>query len=210
MTLYDYQMGLEIAMHDYPFYALIQAAMRQADTDNLEKLREAFPHIWNELQLRYKASGGKDEFSWAGKPPSNEMWVSNYDGRVTRFIDGKLATEVPQPPLISSLAHTFPVVQMLDQLVSNYELNKGEQLNPDGTPKYPLELWQRLWNMWGVKTKIANMDDLKMQEQRMVRSKIMELKNLWKRASPEQKVYIEGILNDYSYHGQYRDFKEYD
>ncbi len=31
MSFYDYQMGLRVATEDYPFYALIQAAMRQAD-----------------------------------------------------------------------------------------------------------------------------------------------------------------------------------
>lgn len=58
MSLYDYKMGLEIALHDYPFYALIQAAMRQADTDNLDKLKAAFPEVWEELQLRYNATRG--------------------------------------------------------------------------------------------------------------------------------------------------------
>jgi len=58
MSLYDYQMGLSVAGGDYPFYSLIQAAMRQADTDNLEKLKAAWPQVWKELQARYKASGG--------------------------------------------------------------------------------------------------------------------------------------------------------
>lgn len=58
MSLYDYKKGLEIAIEDYPFYALIQAAMRQADTINLEKLQNAWPRVWNEIQLRYHAPGG--------------------------------------------------------------------------------------------------------------------------------------------------------
>lgn len=41
------------------FYTLIMAAMRQADTDNLEALQSAFPRVWNELRRRYNAPGGK-------------------------------------------------------------------------------------------------------------------------------------------------------
>ena len=58
MSHYDYQMGLEISAKDYPFYAIVQAAIRQADSVNLEKLRQAFPQVWEELQARYNAPGG--------------------------------------------------------------------------------------------------------------------------------------------------------
>ena len=58
MSLYDYQMSLEIATNDYPSYALIQAAIRQADTDNLERLMQAFPRVHAELLARYHAPGG--------------------------------------------------------------------------------------------------------------------------------------------------------
>jgi len=59
MSLYDYKIGLKISTQGYPFYALIQASMRQADTVNLEKLIESFPEIWYELRARYNAPGGK-------------------------------------------------------------------------------------------------------------------------------------------------------
>jgi hypothetical protein len=39
MTLIDYQLSLLLEMKDIPFYALIMAAMRRADTSNLKKLR---------------------------------------------------------------------------------------------------------------------------------------------------------------------------
>ena len=64
MSLYDYQKSLEIAGADYPFYAIVMAAMRQADTNNLRKLEQAFPDTFHELQARYYAPGGmlsKDE-----------------------------------------------------------------------------------------------------------------------------------------------------
>jgi hypothetical protein len=58
MSLYDYKESQQIAKKDYPFYALIMAAMRQADTDNAEKLKEAFPEVWKELKARYNAPAG--------------------------------------------------------------------------------------------------------------------------------------------------------
>lgn len=58
MSYYDYIAGRSIAAEDYPFYALIQAAMREADTENLEKLKLAFPDTYEELMNRYDAPGG--------------------------------------------------------------------------------------------------------------------------------------------------------
>jgi len=59
MNVYEYEVGKRIEAKGYPFYALVQAAMRQADTDNLIKLQNAWPHIWSELQKRYHAPGGE-------------------------------------------------------------------------------------------------------------------------------------------------------
>lgn len=58
MSLYDYRVSLAIAAEDYPFSALIMAAMRRADADNLDRLQQAFPHTWAELLARYHAPGG--------------------------------------------------------------------------------------------------------------------------------------------------------
>jgi len=58
MTFYDYQKSKEIEAEAYPFYAIIMAAMRQADSTNLAELKRAFPDIFDELQERYNAPGG--------------------------------------------------------------------------------------------------------------------------------------------------------
>jgi len=58
MSLYDYNVSREIESKGYPFYALLMAAIRQADSDNLVKLRDAFPEVFRELNLRYNAGGG--------------------------------------------------------------------------------------------------------------------------------------------------------
>jgi hypothetical protein len=41
------------------FYALIMAAARQADSENFERLRAAFPETIKEVQARYDAPGGR-------------------------------------------------------------------------------------------------------------------------------------------------------
>jgi hypothetical protein len=58
MSRYDYEASKQISASDYPFYALIMAAMRQADTYNANELRHAWPQVWDELQSRYNAPGG--------------------------------------------------------------------------------------------------------------------------------------------------------
>ena len=55
---YEYVVSQQLASADYPFYALIMAAMRRADSDNIEVLKDAWPDVWEELQARYRASGG--------------------------------------------------------------------------------------------------------------------------------------------------------
>ena len=56
MSLYDYQRSQKIT--NEPFYALIMAAMRQADDLNLETLKDGFPDIYKELEARYNAPDG--------------------------------------------------------------------------------------------------------------------------------------------------------
>lgn len=55
---YDYEVSNQIAIADPPFYALIMAAMRRADSRNLARLAAAFPDTFNELEARYNAPGG--------------------------------------------------------------------------------------------------------------------------------------------------------
>ena len=58
MSRHEYEVSKAIVAQDYPFYALIFAAMRQADTMNIISLRREFPAQWDELQARYEAPGG--------------------------------------------------------------------------------------------------------------------------------------------------------
>ena len=58
MSLCDYRVSREIEAQDYPFYAIIMAAMRKADSHNYDALRKAFPATSMELNARYNAPGG--------------------------------------------------------------------------------------------------------------------------------------------------------
>ena len=58
MSLYDYRVSAEIRYTDPPFYALIMAAIRKADTINTAKLRAVFPDTYAEFEARYHAPGG--------------------------------------------------------------------------------------------------------------------------------------------------------
>ncbi len=58
MSHFDYMVSRNIEAEEYPFYALVMACIRQADSDNLEKLREAFPDVVHEFRARYNAPNG--------------------------------------------------------------------------------------------------------------------------------------------------------
>lgn len=59
MSLHEYIVSRELSETDPPFYALIMAAVRQADTLNLERLEIAFPRVVAEVRARYNAPGGR-------------------------------------------------------------------------------------------------------------------------------------------------------
>jgi len=106
MSYDDFMCGLELAEHDYPFYGLIQAAIRvalmkqtamikamiKADTkkmrkldaenlENLERLKKCFPAAWDDLKKRYVAPEGK---LWREKEISylNAVWRETITGEV--------------------------------------------------------------------------------------------------------------------------------
>ena len=63
MSFYDYEVSKLISagtctVPDPPFAALIMAAIRKADTDNVAKIELAWPRIYKEFVERYHAPGG--------------------------------------------------------------------------------------------------------------------------------------------------------
>jgi hypothetical protein len=58
MSYHEYVESRLIEAEGYPFYALLMAAMRQADTDNYRKFCDTWPEVAEELRERYNAPGG--------------------------------------------------------------------------------------------------------------------------------------------------------
>ena len=58
MSRYDYHASQMLDQFDAPFYGLIMAALRKADTSNAAKIRAAWPEVAAEFQARYDAPGG--------------------------------------------------------------------------------------------------------------------------------------------------------
>lgn len=59
MSLYDYKISESLAGGKYPFYALLMELIRQADDVNTEKIKAAWPEVYEEMQARYNAPGGE-------------------------------------------------------------------------------------------------------------------------------------------------------
>jgi hypothetical protein len=65
MSIIDYRKSIHLSSNG--FYPLLMAAMRNADNDNLEKLKQVFPRVYEELTQRYNAPGGalsRNEMDW--------------------------------------------------------------------------------------------------------------------------------------------------
>lgn len=58
MSLYDYRVSLKIGRSDPPFYSLIMAALRKADTVNSNKINAMWPELYAEFAERYHAPAG--------------------------------------------------------------------------------------------------------------------------------------------------------
>ena len=54
----EYLESQKLMAGDPSFYALIMAAMRKADTNNVERLKAGWPLVWKEFIARYHAPGG--------------------------------------------------------------------------------------------------------------------------------------------------------
>lgn len=57
-SVYDYQISQQLAVQDLPFYGLLFALIRRADTRNTELIRQAWPEVYDEFVTRYNSPGG--------------------------------------------------------------------------------------------------------------------------------------------------------
>lgn len=61
LTLREYLLSTEMGRRidaDDDFYAILSLLMRNADTYNADRLRAAYPLVWDDLKARYNAPGG--------------------------------------------------------------------------------------------------------------------------------------------------------
>jgi len=61
LSLYEYTESVhaQIAGCSFGFYSKLAALMRDADTDNLERLKTCWPRLHADLKARYNAPGGR-------------------------------------------------------------------------------------------------------------------------------------------------------
>lgn len=161
------------------------------------------------LSVGFRMIGGKGEFN-ADRLPYGEPVVSIGDGSVFQFTeDGKIDRTIQQAPLISSIAHMFPAVQMVENLLTPFEISghtwvglPKPVLNPDGSYKYPRELTQMLLSPF-ISTRVRSREELIRGERMQVRKAVQGLKALYDRSGPEDREYIKETLGDYT-RGEYR------
>lgn len=54
----EYQLSKSVTLLDAPFYSMLCALFRQADSENLTLLQETFPHELDTFKKRVNAPGG--------------------------------------------------------------------------------------------------------------------------------------------------------
>lgn len=55
---WDYTHSMTLSAEDPPFYALLFALIRKADTSNMEKIAREWPDVVAEFKMRYNLPGG--------------------------------------------------------------------------------------------------------------------------------------------------------
>ena len=75
LTQDEYRQSLKLAAQRYSFYALLAAAVRKADTDNLALLSRAFPGVVRSLTVWMNTGG-----AWADHGPDPERSADRPEG----------------------------------------------------------------------------------------------------------------------------------
>jgi len=137
MSIYDYEVSQKISQSNPPYYALIMAAMRKADSDNTLLLRIAYPELWNEMQKRYNAPGGVIEGD-PGKPrpavsvitPTIARHVLHYFGEIDGWTPGSFSQKLME---LIIRADTENKSKLKDSFPGYVEAIRISQEEMDGT-----------------------------------------------------------------------------
>ena len=157
------------------------------------------------IGLAVKMVGGKTIWD-ASSIPYGEQMVSIGDGTVLRVKpNGKIEREIPQTPLVSGIAHMFPSVQLIQQVLQPYWTNKYNWagipepiLNPDGSYKYPRELWDRLGAAVGVNLMTRSRGDVVRSRRMKAMKNFKEMEDQYRRTTdPDEREFIRDAARDY-------------
>lgn len=164
------------------------------------------------IALGYRLLGGKTIFDASTIPYGTEAVLAG-DGSRIRFKDnGMLQKEMNQAPLVGSLMHLFPSVQLAESVLSPFWTNKYSWagmpepiLKADGSYQYPRELWDRLGNLLGANIQTRSKADIIKQERIKSQQTIKDYMKTYKKADPDERELIIEALRDYQ-RGLYRHF----
>jgi hypothetical protein len=160
------------------------------------------------LSLAIRINGGRTAFD-RGTLPYGERMVNISNGDVYQFTEnGTIRKTVPQAPLIGSVAHMFPVTQLIEDVLTPYQATEHNWLgfpkpvlNADGTYRYPRELWQRLGSLVGANLMSRSREDAISAEKVKVAQALRGLKAQYRKADPDEREYIMNSFRDYQREG---------
>lgn len=168
------------------------------------------------ISLGIRLVGGKTIFDKSSLPYGEQM-VNMHDGSVVEFgQDGKLRKTIPQTPLVSGIAHMFPLTQLAENLLTPFWANKYDSVglpkpvyNSDGSYRHPKELQDRISRLVGVNLMTRKPQDLINSERRKAAEAVEQYKRQLKRADPEERQQIVDALRDYARGTGYRKYASY-
>ena len=183
-----------------PFESLKTSSVAEIPVPGMLNLAERNPFIG----LAFQFFGGKTIWD-ASSIPYGEQMVSIGDGTVIRVKpNGKVERDIPQAPLVSSIMHTFPTVQLVQQVLTPYWTNKygwagfpEPILNSDGSYKYPRELWDRLGAAVGLNLQTRSREDIVRARKAKAIRNVNEMRVQYRRTNdPDEREMILNAMRD--------------
>lgn len=152
------------------------------------------------IQLMLKMNGATPE--WNAKPLSPGTYATRLDnGTVVQWTGKGFKTVVAQPSFIKGLFDLFPQAQLIDRLIRPYaQSDRGWLFNPDpisgpdGKPRYPKELADRLWSMV-IPTTTYNPEEMRRGEAARMVAVMKSYQKDLKYATPVRRAQILEILS---------------
>lgn len=161
------------------------------------------------ISLTIRLAGGRTSFDRSTLPYGEQM-VNISNGDVYQFTEnGTIRKTVPQAPLVGSIAHMFPVTQLIEDVITPFQASSHNwiglpqpTLNQDGTYKYPREWWQRLGSLVGLNLMGRSRESAINAEKVNAKRALDALKIQYKKADPDEREYIRGVFEDISRSGR--------